>query len=354
MPSSCLVSRSKKNGWLPMTLSPGARACGPQRVESAAHERTLEHRLRLAPLRAESPRSVGAVRRFMSGEQSKRNGRLPMNLPVHEGGLAAKRHKGHKTKTLFLCPLCLFVAIPALGSYLDTGHGSWSVGRSKRNGGLPMNLLSGGVLAGPAPYWVGSSANGARALSPAQRAGLTIEPFVPRPEGTRFRDGPPQFGCDPFVARITVPPRRHRIEFAERHAWDRISNQTLGRGPTGRWTHDSLVNPARWAGLRDRAPLALGRMRKHFRHSMNQRHHAGRIPDPHANESPQPTSSWLVSRSKRNGWLPINLSSGARACGPQRVESAAHERTLEHRLRLAPLRAFSLMPFGNSVNSVDS
>ncbi len=143
---------------------------------------------------------------------------------------------------------------------VEQSAGSCLVSRSKKNGWLPMNLLSGRVLAVLSAYWVSSSANGARALSPAQRAGLTIEPFVPRPEGTQFRNGSPQFGIDPFVARITAPPRRHRIEFAERHAWDRISNQTLGRGPTGRWTHDSLVNPARWAGLRDRAPLALGRI----------------------------------------------------------------------------------------------
>ncbi len=85
--------------------------------------------------------------------------------------------------------------------------GSCLLSRSKGNGWLPMNLLFRGVLAGPAPDWVGSSANGARALSPAQRAGLTIEPFVPRPEGTRFRDGSPPFGIDPFVAGITAAPR---------------------------------------------------------------------------------------------------------------------------------------------------
>ncbi len=59
----------------------------------------------------------------------------------------------------------------------------------------------------PAPDWVGSSAKGARSLSPAQRAGLAIEPFVPRPEGTRFRDGLSPFGTDSFVARITAAPR---------------------------------------------------------------------------------------------------------------------------------------------------
>ncbi len=54
---SCPVSRSKRNGWLPMNRSFGARippTRDPQRAESAAHERTLRRRLRLAPLRAES------------------------------------------------------------------------------------------------------------------------------------------------------------------------------------------------------------------------------------------------------------------------------------------------------------
>ncbi len=37
-----------------MNLPAGTRAYGPQRVETAVHERTLSRRLRRAPLRAES------------------------------------------------------------------------------------------------------------------------------------------------------------------------------------------------------------------------------------------------------------------------------------------------------------
>ncbi len=64
-----------------MNRPSGARACGPQRVESATHERTLRRRLRLAPLLAESPRSVRAVRRFMSGEQVKKE-----RVALHDHG----------------------------------------------------------------------------------------------------------------------------------------------------------------------------------------------------------------------------------------------------------------------------
>ncbi len=75
----------RKERVLPMNCPSGARACGPQRVESAARERTLRRRLRLAPLRAESPRSGQAVRRFMSGEEVKKERVLSMSLPIHEG-----------------------------------------------------------------------------------------------------------------------------------------------------------------------------------------------------------------------------------------------------------------------------
>ncbi len=84
---SCRVTRSKKNGRLPMNLPLGARACGPQRVESAAHERTIRRRLRLVPLRAESPRSVRAVRLFMSRDQVKKERAVAHEPAARSAGL---------------------------------------------------------------------------------------------------------------------------------------------------------------------------------------------------------------------------------------------------------------------------
>ncbi len=103
---------------------------------------------------------------------SKGNGWLPMNLPVHERELAAKRHKGHKTKNLLLCPLCLFVAIPALGSHLDTVHGSCLVSRSKGNGWLPMNRR------------INQKARGAEIRQPVNRTARRAHPLR-RPAGER-------------------------------------------------------------------------------------------------------------------------------------------------------------------------
>ncbi len=62
-------------------------------MESAAHERTLKRRLRLAPLRAESPRSVQAVRGSWHVGRSERNKQLPMNLPSGGAFSAALRRR---------------------------------------------------------------------------------------------------------------------------------------------------------------------------------------------------------------------------------------------------------------------
>ncbi len=84
---SSAMSRSKRNGQVPMNLPSGARAFGPQRMESAAHERTIRRGLRLAPLRAaaESPRSVYAVRKFMPRERVRKE----RGHPIKQAGKGA-------------------------------------------------------------------------------------------------------------------------------------------------------------------------------------------------------------------------------------------------------------------------